>query len=120
MTIQPYLVPCSGVLADLHVVASPNNPDYIQIFWGTSVLQEIPRNKNAMIFRIVAGLLATLKFKMSSICDAFEISEKTLREWRDTLTRGDWNDLSEIFHGPGMPKKLSLDVEAYVRAAFIP
>jgi len=117
-TIQPCLVPCKGTLADLHVVDDPNNSDTIQVFWGTSVLQVIPRNKNSVIFRLVAGLLAMLKFKMSSICETFDISEKTLRQWREALSRGDWDGVSEIFHGPGMPKKLRVDVEAYVRARY--
>jgi len=116
--IQPCLVPCKGTLADLHVVNDPNNSDRIQVFWGTSVLQVIPRNKNSVIFRLVAGLLAMLKFKMSSICETFEISEKTLREWREALSRGDWDCLSEIFHGPGMTKKLRPDVDAYVRGRY--
>ena len=59
-----------------------------------------------------------LKFKMSSICETFDISEKTLREWREALSRGDWDGVSEIFHGPGMPKKLRVDAEAYVRARY--
>jgi len=116
--IQPCLVPCKGTLADLHVVNDPDHSDRIQVFWGTSVLQVIPRNKNSVIFRLVAGLLAMLKFKMNSICETFEISEKTLRAWREALSRGDWDSLSEIFHGPGMPKKLRPDVEAYVRGRY--
>ena len=72
--IQPCLIPCKGTLADLHVVNDPNDSDRIQVFWGTSVLQVIPRNKNSVIFRLVAGLLAMLKFKMSSICETFDIS----------------------------------------------
>ena len=116
--IQPCLVPCKGTLADLHVMNDPNHSDRIQVFWGTSVLQVIPRNKNSVIFRLVAGLLAMLKFKMSSICETFEISDKTLRAWREALSRGDWDSISEIFHGPGMPKKLRPDVEAYIRGRY--
>ena len=116
--IQPCLVPCRGTLADLHVVNDPNNSDRIQVYWGTSVLQVIPRNKNSVIFRLVAGMLALFKFKMGSICKTFEISEKTLRSWREALSRGDRDSISEIFHGPGMPKKLRSDVDAYVRGRY--
>ena len=47
--IQPCLVPCKGTLADLHVVDDPNNSNTIQVFWGTSVLQVIPRNRGTDI-----------------------------------------------------------------------
>lgn len=117
-TLQPVLVPCNGVLADLHVAIDPRHPDQLQLFWGTAVLHVIPRDKNSLIFRIVAALLANLKFKMSAITAGFGVSEKTLREWRAALSSGDWNQLAPIFHGPGMPKKLRPDVEAYARGRY--
>ena len=80
-TVQPVLVPCTGTLADLHVSVDPSAPDDLHIYWGTALLQVIPRDKNSLLFRIGLGLLLNLKFRIDCLAKAFGISEKPLRIW---------------------------------------
>ena len=105
MNIQPLLAPCKGTLADLVISADPANPDQLQLYWGTALLMVIPRDRDSLIFRMTAGLLASLKLNMTSLEDCLEVTGKTLRKWRDALLDGDWEPLSPVFHGPTLKRK---------------
>ena len=117
-TIQPILVPCTGTLADLHVTVDPSAPDRLHVYWGTALLQVIPRDKNSLLFRIGAGLLLNLKFRIGSVAKAFGISEKPLRIWRDALKKGDWSSLGGDLDRLQTKGKLRSDVKRYIRASY--
>ena len=117
-TVQPVLVPCTGTLADLHVSVDPSTPERLHIYWGTALLQVIPRDKNSLLFRIGIGLLLNLKFRIGSIAKAFGVSEKPLRIWRDALKEGDWLSLCGKLDRQQTKGKLRRDVERYIRARY--
>ena len=116
-TIQPVLVPSTGTLADLHVTINPSVPDSLHVYWGTALLQVIPRDKNSLLFRIVVGLLLNLKFRIGGVAKAFGVSEKPLRIWRDALKNGDWLSLGGDLDGLHTKGKLRGDVKCYIRAS---
>ena len=100
-TIQPLLVPCTGALADLHVIPDPSDSKQLHLYWGTALLQVLPRDKNSVLFRIVVGLLLNLKFRIGALAKVFDVSEKTLRVWRHAFTNGHWHDIAGDVHGSG-------------------
>ncbi len=116
--IQPVLVPSTGTLADLHVTVDPSSADHFQIYWGTALLQVIPRDKTSMLFRISAGLLLNLKFRIGGIAKAFGVSEKPLRIWRDALKNGDLLSLGSDFDRLKTKGKLRADVKRYIRVKY--
>ncbi len=118
MNLQPVLTPCKGTAVDLSVCIDPDNPDHLHLFWGTALLQVVPRDRNSLLFRVVAGLLTGLGLKMSSLEQCLGTSSKTLRKWSEALTDGHWDDVSAIFHGPGADVKLRPDIEQYVRQRY--
>ena len=117
-TVQPVLVPCTGTLADLHVSADPSAPEHLHIYWGTALLQVIPRDKNSLLFRIGLGLLLNLKFRIGIVAKAFGVSEKSLRIWRDALKEGDWLSLCGKLEHEQAKGKLRRDVERYIRVSY--
>ena len=117
-TIQPLLVPCTGTLADLHVTVSPSSPDFFHVYWGTALLQAIPRNKNSLLFRVVVGLLLNLQFRIGAVAKAFGVSEKPLRTWREALKNGDWSGIGGPHDGLRAQGKLRPDVEQYIRVSY--
>lgn len=118
MILQPILVPCKGTAVDLVLSVDPANDDHLHLFWGTSLLQVIPRDHDSLLFRVVGGMLTGLGFKMSAIEEAFRTTAKTLRKWADALRKGNWEALAAVFHGPGAATKLRPDIEQYVRARY--
>ena len=117
-TIQPVLVPCTGTLADLHVIVDPSAPERFHVYWGTALLQVIPRDKNSLLFRIGVALLLNLKFRIGGVTKAFGVSEKPLRIWRDALKNGDWLSLGGELDRLQTKGKLRRDVELYIRARY--
>lgn len=118
MTLQPMLIPCKGAAVDLTLTVDPKNPERLQLFWGTALLQVVPRDKNSLLFRVVAGMLTELGLKMSSLEECFGITSKTLHRWSNALCGGEWDSLADVFHGPGAEKKLRPDIERYVRKRY--
>lgn len=118
MKLQPILTPCKGAGIDLILSVDPASPDHLHLFWGTALLQIVPRDRNSLLFRVTAGLLTGLGLKMSSLEECFGTTGKTLRKWGEALRNGDWDALADIFHGPGAEKKLRSDVERYVRVRY--
>ncbi len=117
-TVQPVLIPSMGTLADLYVTVNSPAPDTLNVYWGTALLQVIPRDKNSVLFRVSAGLLLNLKFRIGAVAKAFGVSEKSLRVWRDALKNGDWlSPGSGLDHLP-TNRKLRRDVERYIRASY--
>jgi len=114
INIQPLLVPCRGALADLLVTPDPSDTEKLHVYWGTALLQVLPRDKTSPLFRIVVGLLLCLKFRIGAVSRVFGVSEKTLRVWRDGLLNGEWHDIAGSFHGPGASTKLRRDVITYI------
>ena len=114
-TIQPVLVPSTGTLANLHVTTNSSTPDSLHVYWGTALLQVIPRDKNSLLFRISVSLLLNLKFRIGAVAKAFGVSEKPLRTWRDALKNGDLLSLG----GLQTKGKLRGDVERYIRVSYL-
>lgn len=118
MKLQPILIPCKGAGVDLTLTVDPKNPDHLQLFWGTALLQVVPRDKNSLLFRVVAGMLTELGLKMSSLEECLGITSKTLHRWSNALRDGEWDSLADVFHGPGAETKLRPDIERYVRKRY--
>jgi len=118
MKLQPILLPCKGSAVDLVLSVDPLNADHLHLYWGTSLLQVIPREQNSLLFRVVGGLLTGLGFKMSALEEALGTTAKTLRKWGNALRNGDWETLAAVFHGPGGARKLRPDIEQYVRERY--
>ena len=117
-TIQAVLVLCTGTLADVHVTIDPSAPERFHVYWGTALLQVIPRDKNSLLFRIGVALLLNLKFRIGGVAKAFGVSEKPLRIWRDALKKGDWLSLGGELEQLQKNGKLHRDVELYIRARY--
>jgi len=118
-TIQPVLVPSTATLADLHVTTNSSTPNSLHVYWGTALLQVIPRDKNALLFRISVGLLLNLKFRIGAVAKAFGVSEKPLRTWRDALKNGDLLSLGGYLDGLQTKGKLRGDVKRYIRVSYL-
>jgi len=118
-TIQPVLVPSTGTLANLYVTTNSSTPDSLHVYWGTALLQVIPRDKNSLLFRISVGLLLNLKFRIGAVAKAFGVSEKPLRIWRDALKNGDLLSLVGDLDRLQTKGKLRGDVKRYIRASYL-
>lgn len=113
--LQPLLVPCKGVLGDLHAYPDPADSSRLLIWWGTALLQAVPRDRESLAFRIVACLLLNLKFSVVAVARVLGVSRGTLRNWQEAFNAGRWEAVEGRFPGPGAAKKLRPDVEQYVR-----
>jgi len=118
MSVQPLLTPCKGALVDLALGFDAAKPDQLQLYWGTALLQVIPRDPDSLLFRMTAGLLTSLKVNMGSLEECLGVTGKTLRRWRDALLNDDWHELAAVFHGTGAETKLRPDIEQYVRRRY--
>ena len=116
--LQPLLVPCKGCMADLTVCEDDAFPDSLAVYWGTAVLQRLPRDNDSFVFKLLGGWLFNLKFRISELERCFGVSAKTLRRWGSALVSGDMEQLRRVFAGRGAAALLSADQEQYVRVRY--
>ena len=116
--LQPLLVPCKGCMADLTVCEDDAFPDSLAVYWGTAVLQRLPRDNDSFVFKLLGGWLFNLKFRISELEKCFGVSAKTLRRWGSALVSGDMEQLRRAFAGRGAAALLSADQEQYVRVRY--
>jgi len=116
--LQPLLVPCKGVLGDLYVQVDPSRPRDLLIYWGTAILQVVSRDRESLSFRMTACFLLNMRFRIGVVAKAFGLTENTLRSWQRAFNEGCWEQTGKRFSGPGAPKKLSAEVEQYVRGCY--
>jgi transposase len=115
MSIQPVLTPCKGCLCDVTIQADPSDPDRLLLSWGLALILALPRDRNSLLFRVTAVLLAGMGLSLSSLEGCLGVTAKTLRSWLKDLREGKWQQHSALFHGPGASRMLSPEVERYVR-----
>jgi FtsZ-binding cell division protein ZapB len=118
MSIQPVLTPCKGSLCDVTIQADPSDPDRLLLSWGLALILALPRDRNSLLFRVTAALLAGMGLSLSSLEECLGVTAKTLRSWLKDLREGKWQQHSALFHGPGAARMLSPEVERYVRVRY--
>jgi hypothetical protein len=117
MTIQPVLVPCQGS-ADLFVTSDPGDPEMLHIYWGTALLQRVPRQGCHPLLRLTAGLLYNLRFPLCKLEECLPLCGKTIRSLGLALRESSPAELVRLLLGRSAEGALSADQKQYVNARY--
>ena len=116
--LQPLLVPYKGCGADLMICKDDTFPNSLAVYWGTAILQRVPRDSDSFVFKFLGAWLFNLRFRIGELEKCFGVTAKTLRRWGGALASGDMHRLHRAFSGPGAQAVLSADQEQYVRVRY--
>ena len=115
--LQPILMPVKGA-PDIVLSIDPRFPDELFVFLGMAMLEKIPRVREHVAFKMLLGRLYNGGVSASLLTRLFGVARSTLRRWGRALKSGDMDRIRRAFSGQGAEKKISPEIERYVRDRF--
>ena len=117
MILQPILVPVKGA-PDIVLSVNPQYPDELFVFLGMALLERVPRLRDHIAFKMLLARLYNAKVKVRTLVECFGVAHTTLRRWGLALLSGDLDRLKRAFCGQGAERKITPEIERYVRDRF--
>jgi hypothetical protein len=117
MTLQPILVPVKGA-PDIILSVNPQYPDELYVFLGMALLERVPRLRDHIAFKMLLARLYNAKVRVRTLVECFGVAHTTLRRWGLALLSGDLDRIKRAFCGQGAERKMSPEIEGYVRDRF--
>ena len=82
------------------------------------LFEVVPDDRNDMRFKLMVAHLYTAGVKVKALAEAFAVDPKTMNHWGRALRSGDPKRLAEALAGREGRRKLTAEVEAFVRFRF--
>jgi hypothetical protein len=87
----------------------------IHVYYGLEVLEVVPNDPRSPAYRLLGARLYNAGLRVRTLEAVFGLDRKTLRKWGLALRSGDGKWLGEVLAGRSGRRKLTLEMESYVR-----
>ncbi len=115
--LQPILMPVKGT-PDIVLSIDPKHPDELFVFLGMALLEKVPRLREHLAFKMLLARLHNGGVSWRRLAKRFGVARSTLRRWGQALKSGDMERIRKVFSGQGAEKKITPEIEDYVRDRF--
>jgi len=92
--------------------------EQFHVYYGAQLLELVPADKNDAEFKLLLARLYNAGIQASVLHREFGIDRKTMKRWGDALKSGDAEKLLRALRGRGGHRKLTHEIQAYVRMRF--
>ena len=116
-TLQPLLSPVKGS-PDLLLYVNPQDPGELFVFLGLALLERVPHVRDHIAFKMLLARLYNAGMKVASLVICFGVAHTTLRRWGLSLRSGDMDQINRAFSGQGAERKITPEIDSYVRDRF--
>ncbi len=90
----------------------------LHVYYGLQLFEVVRADKEDPAFKLLVGRLYNAGVKVKSLKSAFGVDRKTMKRWGAALRSGDPDVLVEALRGRGGHRKLTPEIESYVRMRF--
>ena len=87
----------------------------IHVYYGLEVLEVVPNDSRSPAYRLLGARLYNAGLRVRTLEGVFGLDRKTLRKWGLALRSADPKWLAEVLAGRSGRRKLTLEMESYVR-----
>lgn len=115
--LQPILVPVNGA-PDIVLSTDPNSSDELFVFLGMALLEKVPHLREDPAFKMLLARLHNAGVSGQRLTDRFGTARSTLLRWGRALKSGDLDRIRDAFSGQGAARKVTPEIESYVRDRF--
>ena len=115
--LQPILTPVNGA-PDIVLSIDPEYPDELVVFLGLAMLEKVPNLREHPVFKMLLARLHNGGVSGQRLTDLFGVARSTLRRWGRALKSGDMDRMRDAFSGQGAARKVTPEIESYVRDRF--
>lgn len=117
IVLQPILVPVNGE-PDIILSVAPDSPEELFVFLDMALLEKVPHLREAPAFKMLLARLHNAGVSGQRLTDRFGAARSTLRRWGRALKSGDMDRIRDAFSGQGATRKVTPEIESYVRDRF--
>ena len=92
--------------------------EQLHVYYGAQLFEVVPADKEAPGFKLLVGKLYNANVNAKRLREAFGVARQTMKKWGDALKSNDPEELVRALRGRGGHRKLTAEVQAYVRVRF--
>ena len=90
--------------------------EQLHVYYGLELLEVVPADRNAPTFKMLLGRLYNAGLNRRVLQETFGVDLKTIQRWAAALRSPDAEELVQVMEGRQAARKLTPQIEAYVRA----
>ncbi len=90
--------------------------EQLHVYYGLELLEVVPADRNAPSFKMLVGRLYNAGLSRRVLQETFRVDLKTIQRWAAALRNRDGEELVRVLAGRRAGRKLTPQIEAYVRA----
>lgn len=117
VVLQPILVPVNGE-PDIILSGAPDSPDELFVFLDMALMEKVPHLRESPAFKMLLARLHNAGVSGQRLTDRFGAARSTLRRWGRALKSGDMDRIRDAFSGQGAVRKVTPEIESYIRDRF--
>ncbi len=102
-------------LFTIYVEEEPEG-ERLHVYYGLELLEKVSADREDPSFKMLVGRLYNAKLNRRVLAETFQVDPKTMRRWGRALQSGDAQELVRGLAGVRAKRKLTPEIEAYVRA----
>ena len=88
------------------------------LFYGGELLEKLPDDRHHAQYKLMVAQLYNAGVNSRCLRDVFGVGFKTMRRWGRALEGGDVDELARVLAGRQANRKLTVEIQAYVRMRF--
>lgn len=100
------------------VCRQSGDPPSLHVYYGAELLEVIPEDGRHAAFKLLVGRLFNAGVKGTALRRCFGVDRKTMQRWGQALQSGDAEQLVRVLAGRGGQRKLTPEIQSFVRVRF--
>ena len=88
------------------------------LFYGGELLEKLPDDRHHAQYKLMVAQLYNAGVNSRCLREVFGVDFKTMRRWGRALEGGDVDELARVLEGRQVNRKLTIEIQAYVRMRF--
>lgn len=100
----------------LFTVYVEEDQEQLHVYYGLELLEVVSADRNNPNFKMLVGRLYNAGLSLLVLQRTFQVDPKTIQRWGRALRSRDADELIRVLAGRRAGRKLSAEIEAYVRA----
>ena len=90
----------------------------LHVYYGLELMEVVPDQREHMSYKLLVARLYNAGVKARTLQEVFQADRKTMKRWGEALLEGDPEKLIAVLAGRSRSKKITAEIEGFVRARF--
>ena len=92
----------------------------IHVYFGFELLEKVSRDREDFNFKLMVARLYNAGMKVREMEEHLGVDHKTMQRWGKALQSGDGPHVIKVLAGRSARRKLTVEIESYIRMRFAP